>query len=335
MNGMSSTFTWTRTVPVAFTDRHVALLGSHGRLDGRRVHALRPARPRGLGRPHRPGGRRRRGLATAVLGRGADAGHRAAATLGVQSGDPPCGHRARCRHRGRDPAVHGRRGPPPPGHGQRAGVPRAARGGRGAQPRRGSHLGAGGCGRRGLPDPAVGRHRGPGRSRVRPCRGGLLGGVHRAHPEGRRHGHGDRRSRDLDAGRGHRRHGRGRPRRGGPAHARAAAGRPRSRDPVAGRSVHPRAARATTSHDRQLRHPDGPGAGVRAADRLRRPAPGAEPARGGRRRPRGGGGDRCRTKRCPAQRVRCRESEVGAGAGDSERPNRRWNARSGAGAHHA
>ena len=135
----------------------------------------------------------------------------------------PGGRRSRRRHRRRDAAVHGRGGRPPAGHGERAGVPRAARGGRGPQPRRRPGLGAGGRGRRAVPDPAVVRHRRPGRCRVRARRGRLLGGVHPAHPEGRRLRQRYRRARDLDAGRGPGRDRRGRPRRGRTAHSRAAA----------------------------------------------------------------------------------------------------------------
>ncbi len=193
--------------------RHVCLIWAGPALrrrrrhvDGGRLDAVRPARHRGRGGPHRRHRRRGRGLAAAGLGGRHPAGVRAAATLGLPGAHPGRLHRARRRHRWRDPALHGRGRAAAPRHRQRAGVPRPARRGRRAGSWSQQDLAGPRGRRRADADPALAGRGRPARRRVRAGRRGLLGGVHPAHPARRR-----RRRGHQGAGRHHARR-RARPR---------------------------------------------------------------------------------------------------------------------------
>ena len=86
----------------------------------------------------------------------------------------------------RHAAVHGRARPHSVGHGQRAGIPRAAgRRGRARQGRAPRGVAGAGCDRRRPAHPAVGGRRRPGRRAVCARRGRVLGRLHPAHPAGR------------------------------------------------------------------------------------------------------------------------------------------------------
>jgi hypothetical protein len=273
--------------------------------DGRGLDGVRPA---GLGAvcpPVRLGWPAGRRVAAAGLGRRAPGGLGAATALALSApdlagrGDPGRGDR------GSDDAVHGRGGAAAAGHRQRAGVPRAA--GRGRRPRPGRSPAAVASARRGrgaAAHPALARRRRPGRDRVRPRRGRVLGRLHPAHPGGRRRTRRPARARGVPAGGRGGGHARGRP----CCHPRAdpAAGTGGSRPGAAGArsAVQPGDVRAAVAEHRGLRHLDVPGACHRRDRRGRGASPSTQRLVADRRRLRGGRGHRRGAHRCPgSQRV--------------------------------
>ena len=302
MNGMSTNLTWTRTIGLVSTGshEHQRRIGASGGPDGRGLDDLRPARPgpvRPAVRPGRPAGC---GLAAAGLGGRDPAGRRPAPAQAVPPPDPARDRRPRRGDRRGDHVLHGGHRPAAARHRQRAGIPGPARRGRRPRPGRPAAAVAGARrGRRPAADPPVAGRRQPGRCRVCPRRGGLLGRLHRAHPDGRGRGRGA-------AGTG-RVHSRGRP--GGHrgigtgrdpgADAASAARGSRPGAAVARGAVQPGDVRAAAADHGGVRDPDVPGARARPARRARaaRPgAPGLVAGRGGLRR---GRGHRLRADRRP------------------------------------
>ena len=268
------------------------------RLDGRRLHALRPARPGRLGRPDRPARRRGRRLAAARPGpacccpllvrpRRSDftaSAFRACVLLGVVTAAItllfmaalarlPLGTASALEFLGPlgVAIVRGH------GAGRRWAVVAAV----------GVLL---------LTQPWTGEADLVGR-RVRPGGRVLLGGVHPADPARRRPGGRHQGAGGLDAGGRARRHAGGRAVGGRAADAGARAGRARARAAAAGGAVHAGAAGAAAADHVGVRDPDVARAGVRAGHRAGRARPGAEPARRRRRPVRRGRGRRRRTHR--------------------------------------
>ncbi len=172
----------------------------HRRPDGDGLDAVRTDRPRDSRDADRPHRGRGRGVASAGVGRRADARHRPAPLRGLHLGHLPCVRLAGCGDRGRHDAVHGGSRSHTTGHCQRTGIPRPARRRRGPRQGRPPRRVAGTRGDRRRPaDPAVDRCRRPDRGLVRARCGRLLGWLHPAHPARRRRGLGHQRAGSLDA----------------------------------------------------------------------------------------------------------------------------------------
>lgn len=262
---------------------------------GRGVDDQRSTRPRARGRSDRPDRGRRGRVVAPGLGRRPVPGGGSAAAGRLH----PCHLRNLRAARDRDGpdhnAVHGGVGPHPHGHGQRAGVPRTARGG-GGQWKRPRSLGVAGAGRRRRPgvDPTLaGRHRRRRRGLRAGC-GGLLGGLHPADPARRRPGEWTSGSGGLDAGSRRSRHGDGRRGRAATDDSGHDPHRPRVGAAAADRAVHPRTAGAASPERRGVRHVDESGTRAGVADRISRPASGAQRGRDRRDRVRRGRRDRRR-----------------------------------------
>ena len=267
-DGMSMISTWTRTVwpgctgvmtcstplsPLPSADRGPR---RQWRGAGRRGHALRAARAGRLGRlvrPGRPGGCR---VAPAGLGRRAAGRGGPAATVAVHPVRPAGLRRARGGDRRAHPASSWRRWP---------GCPSARPARWSSSARWASPWPAGAadacCGRRSRPSVSCcSPSRGtagdrPGRGGVRAGRRGLLGGLHPAHPAGRRRGDRPAGTRRLDAGGRDRRQPGGRTVRRrspdlGTGRHRARAGRAAAGDPV-----QPGVAGPASAHRRQRSAP--------------------------------------------------------------------------------